>query len=66
MIIVMSPGATPEQIKEVEDTIKELGYTPHEIEGIERKVIGAVGTSAAKTGSNPLIRWRGLKASFPS
>ena len=43
MIIVMAPGATPQQIEIVEKTIKELGYTPHEIAGVERKVIGAVG-----------------------
>ena len=43
MIIVMSPDATPEQVEKVNDTIRELGYTPHEISGVERKVIGAVG-----------------------
>ena len=36
MIIVMAPGATPEQIDKVENKIKEFGYTPHEIAGVER------------------------------
>ncbi|MEE9259214.1 MAG: 3-deoxy-7-phosphoheptulonate synthase [Nitrospinaceae bacterium] len=43
MIIVMSPDATPEEILSVEDKIVAFGYKPHEIVGVERKVIGAVG-----------------------
>ena len=51
MIIVMQPDATPEQIQAVEDTIVELGYKPHEIVGVERKVIGAIGDErVVKTG----------------
>ena len=65
MIIVMSPGATPEQIKEVEDTIQELGYTPHEIEGVERKVIGAVGDERGKDRLQSIETMAGVENVFP-
>ena len=48
MIIVMALDATPEEIEKVEDTIRKLGYTPHAIVGVERKVIGAVGDERGK------------------
>lgn len=47
MIIVMSPDATAEQIREVEDRIREWGYGAHTIYGKERTVIGAVGVPEA-------------------
>ena len=65
MIIVMSPGATPKQIQEVEDTIKELGYTPHEIEGVERKVIGAVGDERGKDRLQSIETIAGVESVFP-
>ncbi len=43
MIIVMERGATEEQIRTVEGRVRELGYEPHRIVGVERNVIGAVG-----------------------
>jgi len=48
MIIVLSPDATQEQKKAVRDKIIELNYTPHEIVGVERQVIGAVGEDHGK------------------
>ena len=48
MIIVMASDATPEEVEKVENTVRELGYTPHEIVGVERKVIGAVGDEGGK------------------
>ncbi len=47
MIIVMAPDATPEQIQDVEDRIREWGYGIHPIYGTERTVIGAVGVPEA-------------------
>ena len=35
MIIVMSSGATPEELEKVENAVRKLGYTPHEIVGVE-------------------------------
>ena len=65
MIIVMAPGATPEQIGKVEKTIKELGYTPHEIAGVERKVIGAVGDERGKDRLQSIETMAGVESVFP-
>jgi len=43
MIIVFKPHATDEEIEEVKDHVRELGYEPRVIRGVERTVIGAVG-----------------------
>jgi 3-deoxy-7-phosphoheptulonate synthase len=48
MIIVIGPNATEEQKKAIRDKIIELDYTPHEIKGVERQVIGAVGEDHGK------------------
>lgn len=48
MIVVIRPGATEEQKQAVKDKIIELDYTPHEIVGVERQVIGAVGEDHGK------------------
>ena len=43
MIVVMQAKATPEQIKEVEETLEGWGYEIHPIYGVERTVLAAVG-----------------------
>lgn len=43
MIVVMQPGATQEQIKDVEERILHFGFEIHPIYGVERTVIAAVG-----------------------
>ena len=48
MIIVMKARASKQDVQEVLDTIKELGYQPHPIYGTERTVIGAVGSERGK------------------
>ena len=48
MIIVIGPDATEAQKKAIRDKIIELDYTPHEIQGVERQVIGAVGEDHGK------------------
>ena len=48
MIIVIGPDATEEQKQAVKDKIIKLDYTPHEIVGVERQVIGAVGEDHGK------------------
>ena len=40
MIIVMSSGATEEQLQAVEKRIVDLGYEPHLIRGVQRTVVG--------------------------
>ncbi len=65
MIIVMAPDATPEQVEKVEDTIRELGYTPHEIVGVEHKVIGAVGDERGKDRLQSIETMGGVESVFP-
>ncbi len=65
MIIVMTPDATPEEIEKVEDTIRELGYTPHAIVGVERKVIGAVGDERGKDRLQSIETMGGVESVFP-
>lgn len=48
MIVVMKQKATKEDIDKVKSVIKELGYSPHSIEGILRTVIGVVGDDRGK------------------
>lgn len=43
MIVVLKADTSPEEIEAVKEKIRENGFTPHEIVGVERKVIGAVG-----------------------
>ena len=65
MIIVMAPEATPEEIEKVEDTIRKLGYTPHAIVGVERKVIGAVGDERGKDRLQSIETMGGVESVFP-
>ena len=65
MIIVMSPKATAEQIQVVEDMIKQLGYTCHEIAGVERKVIGAVGDERGKDRLQAIESMPGVESVVP-
>ncbi len=65
MIIVMRPEATQEQIEAVEDQITDLGYKPHEIVGVERKVIGAVGDERGKDRLQMIESMPGVESVFP-
>lgn len=48
MIVVMKSSATPEEISNAKNTMIELGYEPHPIEGVLRTVIGAIGDERGK------------------
>ena len=65
MIIVMSPDATIEEIEKLEDAIREFGYTPHAIAGVERKVIGAVGDERGKDRLQSIETMGGVESVFP-
>lgn len=65
MVIVMKADATPEQIQAVENTIVELGYKPHEIIGVERKVIGAIGDERGKDRLQMIESMGGVESVFP-
>jgi 3-deoxy-7-phosphoheptulonate synthase len=48
MIIVMKQGASREQLLEIKQRIRDLGYKPHVIHGATRNVIGAIGDERGK------------------
>jgi 3-deoxy-7-phosphoheptulonate synthase len=48
MIIVMKKGASKNELAEVKQRIKDLGYKPHVIHGETRNVVGAVGDERGK------------------
>ena len=49
MLVNMLPRATKQEIDHVIDRIKECGFQAHIIEGAERTVIGAVGSSGRRS-----------------
>ncbi|MBI4388949.1 MAG: 3-deoxy-7-phosphoheptulonate synthase [Nitrospinae bacterium] len=65
MIIVMRSDASPEEIQSVEEKIKSLGYTPHAIVGVERKVIGAIGDERGKDQLQALESFPGVEEVIP-
>jgi 3-deoxy-7-phosphoheptulonate synthase len=65
MIIVMKPGTSKKNLKEVIDRIKELGYTPHIIHGETRNVIGAIGDERGKTRLQYLEALAGVERVVP-
>ena len=64
MIIVMEPGSPKEIIAAVEERVKELGYTPHPIYGVERTVVAAVGHED-KTPLEQLATMEGVESVIP-
>ncbi len=64
MIIVLSPGATEEQIEHIKDKLQSLGLTPHISRGVERTIIGAIGDEAVLR-SIPLEAFPGVEEVLP-
>jgi len=64
MIIVMKPGSERELIEAVEERVRELGYRPHTIYGVERTVVAAVGHED-KTPLTQLETMAGVEAVIP-
>ncbi|RKY78746.1 3-deoxy-7-phosphoheptulonate synthase [candidate division KSB1 bacterium] len=65
MIIVMQKGASEAQIEHVFERIKELGYKPHPIYGVERTVIGAIGDERGKMRLQVLASLPGVEKVVP-
>ena len=65
MIIVMETDASPDQIEAVEKKIRSLGYKVHEIVGVERKVIGAVGDGRGKEQLQAISSMAGVENAIP-
>jgi len=49
MIVNMSNNATPDEINHVIDRIKECGFQAHVVQGAERTIIGAIGSSGRRS-----------------
>jgi len=49
MIVNMSNNATPDQINHIIDRIKECGFQAHVVQGAERTIIGAIGSSGRRS-----------------
>src|SRR6185503_6509273 len=62
MLVNMSAGATRQEINHVIDRIKECGFQAHVIEGAERTVIGAVGSSGRRSEIEALRAAPGVEA----
>src|SRR5919106_5356099 len=49
MIVNMSNNATPDEINHIIDRIRECGFQAHVVQGEERTIIGAVGSSGRRS-----------------
>ena len=65
MIIVMRSGAKKQELKEVLQKIRKLGYKTHIIHGVERDVIGAVGDERGKARLQSLEVLAGVEKVVP-
>ena len=65
MIVVMKPNATEKQIEMVSTQIREMGFQPHPIQGVERTVIGAIGDERGREQLQGLALVEGVEAVIP-
>ncbi|HEU5131670.1 MAG TPA: hypothetical protein VFT26_06185, partial [Pyrinomonadaceae bacterium] len=49
MIVNMSNNATPDEINHIIDRIRECGFQAHVVQGAERTIIGAIGSSGRRS-----------------
>jgi 3-deoxy-7-phosphoheptulonate synthase len=65
MIIVMKKTAKESDVSMILSKVKELGLNPHEIKGVERTVIGAIGDSKNKDRLNALVSYDQVDKVYP-
>ncbi len=65
MIIVLKPGTSTRQEREVFREIRRLGYKPHAIHGVERTVIGAIGDERTHQTLETLTTWPQVESVMP-
>ena len=65
MIIVMQPGASPEQVEHVFEQVRTLGYQVHPIYGEQRTVIACVGDERGKSRLQALEVLSGVESVVP-
>ena len=62
MIIVLKPGTSTKQEREIFREIRRLGYKPHPIHGVARTVIGAIGDERTHQTLETLTTWPQVEA----
>jgi len=65
MIIVMRHGATKQEIDDVVEKVKKLGYEPHLMAGVEKTIIAAVGDERGKARLQSLESMHGVEDVVP-
>jgi len=65
MIIVMKKGASKQELERVVKRVKELGYKPHILYGVERKVIACIGDERGKFRLQSLETMAGVESVMP-
>jgi len=65
MIIVMKPSTTEDELEKVVERIKEIGYSPHVLHGVERKVVACIGDERGKTRLQALETMPGVDTVMP-
>ncbi len=65
MIIVMKPKATKEELDQVTAKVRKIGYTPHVLHGVERKVVACIGDERGKPRLQALETMAGVDSVMP-
>jgi 3-deoxy-7-phosphoheptulonate synthase len=65
MMIIMNTDAQQQQIDQVVDKVKALGFAPHVSYGEERTVIGVVGNNPFLTAHDQFVRMAGVNRVVP-
>jgi 3-deoxy-7-phosphoheptulonate synthase len=65
MIVVMKPKTTKQELDKVVDRVKAMGYAPHVLHGVERKVVACIGDERGKARLQALETMSGVDAVMP-
>ncbi len=65
MIIVMKRSATKKELEKLVSKVKAMGYKPHILYGVERKVIAAIGDERGKVRLQSLETMGGVESVMP-
>lgn len=65
MIVVMKPSTTKDELEHVISRVKALGYKPHVLYGVERKVVACIGDERGKARLQSLETLPGVDAVMP-
>jgi len=65
MIIVMKKGSTKKELEKVVEKVKEMGYKPHILHGVERNVIACIGDERGKVRLQALETMPGVESVMP-